>query len=116
MISQKIDVTSDFNTNGKVQLDLSSWDKFLVQIQGPSGQINFGGTNDDGAIDGISDGNAVSATNWQSLGLTNTGTNTVVTSTSTNGIFRGDFLSRFIQLIGSSITVSKMIIELQRIS
>jgi hypothetical protein len=116
MLSTTIDVTAAFNAASKVNLDLSGWDTVTLQIQTPSGSINFNGTDDAGAIQGVSDGNASTAINWQPLAMTNTATNTTVVASGLNGIFKTNLLSRFIQLIGSSITVSKMIVYLSKIN
>lgn len=102
MISSSIDVTAAYNANGKVQLDLSGWEFVTIQIVTPSGTTTFGGSDDPGEIQGVYAGDAYTATNWQALSLTNTATNTNATSTTTNGIFRGVVLSRFLQLAGAS--------------
>lgn len=115
-LSQSLDLTSAFNSNGKIQIDISGWDTVLVQIQTPSGTINFNGTNNPGAVAGVSDGNAATAIQWQPVSLTNTATNTGSVSTATNGIFKGNVLSRFLQLIGSAVTVNSLVISLSKIS
>jgi hypothetical protein len=115
MTSQTFDVTSDFNNNGKVNFDTNGWDYLNVQIQTPSGSINFNGTNDANAITGVSDGNARTAINWQPAQGINTATGTGVSSTSGNGIFKFSTASRFLQFIGAAVTVNKMIIVLSQI-
>ncbi len=113
-LSTTLDLTDAFNAASKVNIDLSGWDNFSVQIQTPSGAINFNGTDNPGAVQGVSDGSAATAINWQPIALTNTATNTTSAATSANGIFKGAALSRFLQLVGSSITVSSMIIYLSK--
>lgn len=114
-LSKNLDLTTDFNTNGKVNIDMNGWDYLTAQIQTPSGTINFNGTNDANAITGISDGNARTAINWQAAQGVNTGNGLSVASTSTNGIFKFTFPSRFVQFIGSSVTVNKLIVVLFQI-
>lgn len=114
-LNHTIDSTSDFNTNGKVNIDTNGWDTANVQIQTPSGTINFNGSNDANAITGISDGNARTAINWQAAQGVNTANGLSVTSTASNGIFKFSYPSRFLQFIGSSVTVNKLIIVLSKI-
>lgn len=116
MITENIDYTTEFNANSKLNLDMSGWDYAVVQIQTPSGAISFNGTNDSGAITGVSDGNARTATNWQAVQGINTATGTGATSTSGNGIFKFTYPSRFLQFIGSSVTVTKIIVSFTQIN
>lgn len=114
-LNQLIDATSDFNTNGKVNIDTNGWDTATVQVQTPSGTIQFNGTNDANAITGISDGNARTAINWQGIQGVNTSNGLSAVSTAGNGIFKFSSPSRFLQFIGSSVTVNKLIIVLSQI-
>lgn len=115
MLNQSIDLTTAFNADGKVNLDVSGWDNCTLQIQTPSGAISFNGTNDSGGITGISDGNPRTATNWQPVQGINTATGLGATSTSGNGIFKFTVVSQFLQFIGSAVTVTKMIANLSQI-
>jgi hypothetical protein len=115
MITSTVDYTTEFNANSKLNLDTSGWDYVNVQVQTPSGSINFNGTNDANAIEGVSDGNARTAINWQPVQGINTATGSGATSTSGNGLFKFSTASRFLQFIGSSVTVTKIIVVYSQI-
>ena len=118
MLQRSIDLTDQFNNNGQnVRLDVSNWDYAVLQVQTPSAAINFNGTNDDNAQTGISDGNALMATNFQPVDGLNTATQAYATSTSTNGIFRFSSTSQYLQFVAAAgTTVTKLILSLQKIS
>lgn len=115
MLAQNLDFTTEFNANSKVNIDTNGWDYVSVQAITPSGAINFNGTNDANAITGVSDGNARTAINWQPVQGINTATGTGATSTSGNSIYKFSSPSRFLQLIGSAVTVTKLIVILSQI-
>lgn len=116
MLSQNFDLTTQFNANGKVNLDTSGWDFVTVQAITPSGTISFNGTEDANAIEGVSDGNARTATNWQPIQATNLATGTGATSTSNNLVYKFSSPSRFLQFIGSSVTVTKLLVVFSQIN
>lgn len=115
MLNTTLDLTTEFNANSKVNIDTNGWDYASVQAITPSGAINFNGTNDANPITGVSDGNARTAINWQPIQGVNTATGTGATSTSGNGIYKFSTASRFLQLIGSSVTVTRLIVVLSQI-
>ena len=115
MLSTTLDFTTDFNANSKVNISTSGWDYATVQAIGASGTIQFNGSNDANAITGVSDGNVRSAINWQPVQGINTATGTGVTSASDNLIYKFSNPSKFLQLIGSSVTVTKLIVVLSQI-
>lgn len=116
MITKTFDFTTEFNTNSQVNIDVSGWDYAILQVQTPSGAINFNGTNDSGGITGVSDGNARTATNWQAVQGINTATGNGATSTSGNGIYKFSTPSRFLQFTGSAVSVTKLIVVLSQIN
>jgi hypothetical protein len=115
MLAQTLDLTTSFNTDGKVNIDTNGWDYVSAQINTPSGTIQFNGTDDANAITGISDGNARTAINWQGVQGVNTSNGLSSASTGGNGIFKFNSPSRFLQFIGSSVTVNKLIVVLSQI-
>lgn len=111
------DRTSDFNADSLVQMDISGWDWVVIQIEGsPSSAISFKHSNDSGAIQGVTDGNETTATNFVTLQMTDLSSGTGVTSTSSAGLFRAAVIGRFLQLSGTSVTgVTKILIHLSKI-
>jgi hypothetical protein len=118
MTQRTIDLSLAFaNNNQNVRVDISGYDYALLHVVNPSAQINFNASNDAGALTGVTDGNALMAQNFQPADALNTATQTYVTSTSTNGIFKFSTVGRFLQFVAASgTTVSKLILSLQRIS
>lgn len=117
MVANWQDLTLVFNANGKIQIDVSSYDYVLAQIVTPSGSISFLSTNDNGAITGSTDGNATSALNFVACQGTNQTTGTAETSTaSANSLHKFSFAGRFIQLSGSGVTVAKLLVGFASIS
>lgn len=116
-ISTTIDVSSTFATGGSssVNLDLSGWDTAVVQLVSPSGAINFLSSNDGGQVTGVSDGNATSAINFTAVQGTNLATGSAATSGSASGLWKISGFGRYIQLSGSSITATKVLVELSKI-
>ncbi len=117
MLQRTLDLSADFAVAQNVRIDVSGWDYVLVQIQTPSAQINFNGTNDAGAVAGVTDGNALSSTNYQPVAGVNTANNAVVTSASANGIFKFNVVSRFLQLVAAGgTTIGRLVVSLTKIS
>lgn len=113
MISQTIDITSNFNSTGIFNLDLSGWDYCVVHLITPAATVSFLGSNDAGAIAGVSDGNSITATNFTAEGLINLATGSSVTSSGSSGIFKLNVGARFLQLSGT--TAAKVIAYLTKI-
>lgn len=117
MLQRTLDLTADFTASPNVRIDVSGWDYALVQIQTPSATIQFNGTNDAGGIVGITDGNALSSTNYQPVAGVNTANNAVVNSTGGNGIFKFNVVSRFLQFVAAGgTTVGRLVVSLTKIS
>lgn len=110
------DVTADFNADSTVVLDTGGFDYSIVQLVNPSGTVNFTHTNDSGDIEGVSDGSAVSATNFVTLMGTNLATQTGVTSLAASGLVRFEHYGRYLKLSGTSITASKVLVRLFKIN
>lgn len=111
-----IDCTSDFNADGRTQLDIGSFDYADVQLVSPTGTVNFENTNDANAITGVSDGSSVSATNWVSVQGTNLATGTGVTSLAASGIVRFQSVATFLRLLGAGVTATKVLVRLYKIN
>lgn len=117
MLQRTIDLGNDFAIAQNVKIDVSGWDYVLLQIQTPSASIQFNGSNDAGAVQGITDGNPLTSLNYQPVAATNTATGTTSTSAGGNGIFKFNVVSRFLQFVAAGgTTVGKLIVSLTKIS
>lgn len=116
-LSNILDVTNDFQADSLTKIDVSGWDWFVVQIIGsPSGAIAFKHTNDGGAVQASTDGNALSSTNYVAVQGTDLSSGTGVTTTSGAGLFKFPVIGRFFSLSGTSITgVTKILVHLSKI-
>ena len=115
-ISKTLDVTADLNADGRVQVETGGWDYAVVQLVSPSTTVNFETTSDAGAVTGVSDGNAESATNWVSTQGTNLATGAAVTSLAASGQVRFEKVGQFLRLIGAGVTASQAFIRLYKIN
>jgi hypothetical protein len=115
MISKLIDVTTEFNANAKVQLDVGGWDYVVAQFVSPSGTVTFKATNDGGAVLGVSQGDAKSATNWNVIMGLNLATNTTAVNTNASSLFKFNVVGKFIQFESVGQTVGKLLINYSKI-
>jgi hypothetical protein len=113
------DNTANFNLTHKMNLDIGSWDYVTVQVESLSGTAFFNATNDAGAVQGVTDGNANLATGWQPVQGTNVATGATSTSSGAGSfIYKFNPYTQFLQLdgTGSTATVSKLIVTYYKIS
>jgi len=110
-----LDVTQDFNADSSVKLDTGGADYAIVQLVNPSGTVNFEHTNDAGAVQGVSDGSAVSSTNFVTLQGVNLATSGNVSSLAASGLVRFGYCGQFLKLSGTSVTASKVLVRLFKI-
>lgn len=115
-VQSVIDITADLNSDGRSQLDVGGFDYAEIQLVSPNTTASFEGTSDAGDIQGVSDGNATSATNWTSLQGTNLATGTGVTSLATSGTVKFTAMPRFIRVIGGGLTATKALVRLFKIN
>ena len=114
-VQQILDVTSEFLANSStVTKDIGGWDYAVVHFVSPSGTINFLSSNDAGAVTGVSDGNAVSATNFTAIQGVILGTGSAANSTNASGMVRFSGVGQFLRLQGSGVTATKIIIRLYK--
>lgn len=112
MISKTFDVTSQFPTPGIVNMDIGLYDFIVVQVVGSTGTINFLATNDGGAIQGETNGNATSSTNYTALQGTNIGSTSTATSASAGtSSFRFSYIGKYLQLSGAGVTATKVLVH-----
>lgn len=109
MVCNWSDLSSQFNAAGKVQIDTSSFDYILVQVVTPAASVSYASTNDAGAIQGATDGNATSALNFVACQGTNLTTGTAETSSAlANSIHKFNVVGRFLQISGT--TAAKVLV------
>jgi hypothetical protein len=114
-LTRLLDLTTLYNAANPQNIDVSGWDYVVVQLVSPTGAITFNATNDGGAIEGSTDGNAISAANWVAVQGTNLNTGTSVTSLAASGIVRFAVVGKFMQFSGN-VTVTKLLVNLFKIS
>ena len=118
-LTRLLDLTGDFNavTNPSVRIDISGWDWIVVQLVQPTGTVTFSATNDAGAIEGVTDGNATSSLNYLSVQGTDLTSGTSVTTSGASSLTRFGVIGKFFRLSASgAITAGKVLVYLFKIS
>jgi hypothetical protein len=113
MISQYLDLTNDFNVAGLATIDVGEWDWITVQLVTPAGTVTFSTSNDGGAAQAVTDGNAASAINFIAIQGTNLNTGTTGTTLAASGLMRFAVIGRYLQLSGT--TAAKVLVKLSKI-
>jgi hypothetical protein len=103
------------NNNGVVNIDVGSWDYVDMQVVTPSGAITFNGTNDGGEITGVTDGNALSAKNWNNVLGKNLATGSTATSTNASSTYQFAVTTKFLQFTSSGATVAELLVWMYKI-
>ena len=126
MLAQYLDLTEEFansyddDTNTySVKIDVSNYDYAVVQFVDFLSEVNFKSTIDSGAVQGVTDGNALTSTNYTTVYATYLLDNTKVTVSPSNGIYRFDVVGRYIKLTNASginLTTGKLLVMLTKIS
>jgi hypothetical protein len=108
-------VTEEYNENGYYVFDTSGWDYVLINISLESGAISFLSSNDSGAITGVTDGNATSATNFYAATLLDVSTlNDSQLATPGTSMFRAFLIGQFVRLNGD--VAAKIILQYHKLS
>lgn len=117
MTSTVFDASANFKSGGSslINIDLSGWDYCVVQLVGPSGTINFLSSNDDGSVTGSVQGGPLAALNFTAVQGTNLATGAASTSGAAGGLWKFNVIGRFLQLSGSSVTATKILVYLSKI-
>lgn len=116
MLNQILDLTAAFNAENEIVQDLSNYDYCVFQFVNPSGTISITATNDSGAIQGTTDGNSTTATNFQTIQATKLADGTAVTSVAAAGLYRVNVVGKYLKLGGASAAADKLILMLAKIS
>jgi len=118
-----LDVTNEYNTGlesgepSLLKIDTGGFDYAVVQFVSPTDAILFKHTNDSGAIEGVSDGSAISSTNALAVQGINLATGAAATSTNASSLFRFQSYGRYLWLDGSAsgASVTKLLVRLYKI-
>jgi len=126
MLAQYLDLTEEFansfdgTTNTySVKFDVSNYDYAVVQFVDFLSEVTFKSTIDSGAVQGVTDGNALTSTNYTTVYATYLLDNTKVTVSPSNGTYRFDVVGRYIKLTNTSginLTTGKLLVMLTKIS
>lgn len=115
MLAQYLDLTDEITLNGYCVFETSNYDYAVIQLVNPGGTINFYSTIDSGAIQGVSDGNAESSTNYFQIPGTDLATGNDTNGLGTDGMVKFGVVGRYIKLQGS-ISPNKLLVMLTKIS
>lgn len=115
-VQRTIDITSDINADGRATLDVGGWDYAEVQLVNPTATATFQTSADSGAITGVSDGSAVSATNFIDVQGTNVNSGSAVSTLAASGIVKFNNLAQFLRVTGPGLTVTKAFVRCYKIN
>lgn len=108
------DYASEFNSQYKITVDLSGWDKTTIQVVSPvGGTLAIQASNDSGA-GSTTQGNASLATNFSSVQVKNLQSGSSVNYIYGSGLFEYDVNAQFLRIQGqpaaAGTTVYKLLI------
>lgn len=116
-VQKIIDITADLNDNDIATLDVGGFDYAEVQLVAPTGTFSFFTSNDSGAITGVSDGSAASATNFTAVTGTKLSDASAVTTLAAAGIVKFANLGQYLQITGAAAAqVTKAFVRLYKIN
>lgn len=117
MVAQYLDLTAQAQDEGFVQFEASNYDYAVVQIMIGSGDpVNFYGTLNSGAVQGVTDGNIFTSDDYVSITAVNLATGAYTSfCDGTDGIFKFDVVSRYI-IISPCSDATKVLVMLTKIS
>ena len=97
-------------------IDVSNYDYVVAQFVTPTGTISITSTNDSGDEEGVTDGNATTATNFTAVYATKLSSNTAVTAVDAAGLYKINVAGRYLKFGGTSAAAAKIIVMLAKIS
>lgn len=112
-VSLTIDATSVFNATGIFNIDMSGYETAVIQLVTPAAAVTFNSSNDGGAVTGSVSEAPVSATNFTAVLATNLNTGVGATSGAASGLWRAQYIGRYLQLSGT--TAAKILVYLSKI-
>jgi hypothetical protein len=116
MLSNYQDVTTQFNLNNAVVLDISGWDYTVIQFVGPSGTIAVTASNDGGGLAGSTTGGPATATNFTTVQITKLLDTTAVSTVATAGMYRAAVVGRYLKLGGASAAATSVLVMFFKIA
>jgi hypothetical protein len=109
-ISYPNDVTQQYKQNiYNIPLDVSGWNRMAITVVNPAAPIHVYGSNDAGAIQGETFGNAELAINFTALQITNMASGVAGATMAATGNYKLDIYTRFVKLMG--MDAEKIIIQ-----
>lgn len=104
------DGTNQYKQNVySITLDMSGWEKTTIQVAAPvAAPLVVYGSNNAGAGQGITDGNAELAIGFTAIRATNLADGTVASTISAAGNYQVDINARFLRLQGGGANVYKI--------
>jgi hypothetical protein len=110
----------EFNSVYNITLDMSGWDRTTIQLVSPmAGGIFVYGTNDGGAVQGVTQGNATLATNFNPIQATNLATGVATNVLNSAGNYEVNINAQYLRLQGSPAgagsSVYKILLEHSKI-
>jgi hypothetical protein len=117
-LGKPLDLTTEYKQNiYNIQMDMSGWDKTTIQVVAPvAGPVYVYGSNDANALQGVRDGNAELAINFNAIQATNLATGTAVSSFSAAGNYKVDVNTRFLKISGGGADVYRLLAFHSKIS
>jgi hypothetical protein len=104
-LGRPLDVTLEYKQNiYNISLDVSGWDKIGVQLVPPlEAPIHVYGSNDGGALQGVREGNAQLATNFEPIQVTPLATGTPANSMAAAGAYVIPVNMQYLKLTGADV-------------
>lgn len=114
MLSRIVDQTAAFNQNNKFVMDVSGWQTMSVHFTAPTGTIEIEGSNDSGAVEGVSDGNAITSEigTYEDIEATLLADGSQVTTVAAAGIYKIDIACKYVRFGGAAAAAAKVIVFL----
>jgi len=111
-----LDITAELNEKNSVNLDTGGFDYAVVQFVNSGNEtFAFYHSNDSGDIQSVSDGSAVSATNFVALQGINLANGNAVTNVGTSAIVRFQSYARYLQIGAATGPADKCLVRLYKI-
>ncbi len=107
------DYAAEFNSLYKITLDVSGWDKTTIQLVAPVGNaILVYGSNDSGAAQSVTQGNASLAINFTPIQAVNLATGSAVSSMNAAGLYTVTDNAQFLRLQGNPAAAGTSVYKL----
>jgi hypothetical protein len=117
MLSFTMDLSQYFaaGASGTKNIEVGGYQTLSVQLINPSGNFFFQASSDSGAVQGVSDGNASTAINFNPVMATDISTNTSGTLANTSGNYSINIEFRFLQILSDAgVTADKVLVFLTK--